>query len=51
MLVILWKLSWPRVCACCIVTGMTACRLRTRICVAILTTRIRPRACCLSIWR
>nr|DAQ67891.1 MAG TPA: hypothetical protein [Caudoviricetes sp.] len=27
------------------------CRLRMRICVAILTTRIRLRACCLSIGR
>nr|DAV40571.1 MAG TPA: hypothetical protein [Caudoviricetes sp.] len=26
-----------------------ACRLRTRICVAILTTRTRPRACWMSI--
>nr|DAK60527.1 MAG TPA: hypothetical protein [Caudoviricetes sp.]DAN77538.1 MAG TPA: hypothetical protein [Bacteriophage sp.] len=51
MLAILWKLSLVRVCACCIVTGMTGCRLLTPICVAILTTRIRLRACCLSIRR
>nr|DAX43374.1 MAG TPA: hypothetical protein [Caudoviricetes sp.] len=28
---------------------MTGCLSRTRICVAILTTHIRLRACCLSI--
>nr|DAI25152.1 MAG TPA: hypothetical protein [Caudoviricetes sp.]DAU01104.1 MAG TPA: hypothetical protein [Caudoviricetes sp.] len=27
------------------------CRLRTLTCAAILMTRIRPRACCLSIKR
>nr|DAN88972.1 MAG TPA: hypothetical protein [Caudoviricetes sp.] len=51
MLVIRWKLSLTRVCACCVVTGMTGWRLLTRICVAILTTRIRLRVCCLSIRR
>nr|DAS47712.1 MAG TPA: hypothetical protein [Caudoviricetes sp.]DAX70336.1 MAG TPA: hypothetical protein [Caudoviricetes sp.] len=51
MLAILWKLSLVRVCACCVVTGMTGCRLLTPICVAILMTRIHPRACCRSIKR